>query len=75
MITFVKDRKGHDLRDAIYFSKLKNKLNWEPILSINDAVNLTSDWYIKKFDGHTQDKIAIEQIYDYEKKVVDNYYG
>lgn len=56
-------------------SKSKSKLNWEPILSINDAINLTSDWYIKKFDGHTQDKIAIEQIYNYEKKVIDNYYA
>ncbi len=37
LITFVKDRQGHDLRYAIDATKLKNELGWQPSFSLKKA--------------------------------------
>ena len=47
MITYVKDRPGHDFRYAIDASKIKNKLNWEPIESFETGIKKTIEWYLK----------------------------
>jgi len=47
LITYVKDRAGHDLRYAIDSSKLKNQLGWEPsIKNFEDGLLKTVDWYL-----------------------------
>lgn len=46
LITFVKDRAGHDQRYAIDFSKLKNELGWEPSLQFEEGLRKTVDWYL-----------------------------
>ena len=46
LITFVKDRPGHDLRYAIDSSKLKNETGWEPITSFEKGLEKTVDWYL-----------------------------
>ncbi len=46
LITFVKDRQGHDLRYAIDASKLKNKLGWQPSLQFEEGLSKTIDWYL-----------------------------
>ncbi len=46
-INFVKDRPGHDLRYALNSKKIKNKLNWSPIINFNKGIIETVDWYIK----------------------------
>jgi len=46
LITFVKDRPGHDLRYAIDASKLKNELGWEPSLDLPAGLSKTVDWYL-----------------------------
>lgn len=46
LITFVKDRAGHDLRYAIDSSKLKNELGWEPSLVFEEGLEKTVDWYL-----------------------------
>jgi dTDP-glucose 4,6-dehydratase len=46
LITFVKDRQGHDLRYAIDASKLKNELNWKPSLQFKEGLSKTIDWYL-----------------------------
>ena len=46
LITFVKDRAGHDLRYAIDASKLKNELGWEPSLQFEEGIEKTIDWYL-----------------------------
>ena len=46
LITYVKDRAGHDLRYAIDASKIKNKLGWEPSLQFEVGIDLTIDWYL-----------------------------
>lgn len=46
LITFVKDRAGHDLRYAIDASKLKRDLGWEPSLQFEEGLEKTVDWYL-----------------------------
>ena len=46
LITFIKDRPGHDKRYAIDASKIKNELGWEPSLQFNEGLSKTIDWYL-----------------------------
>jgi dTDP-glucose 4,6-dehydratase len=46
LITFVKDRPGHDLRYAIDASKIKNQLGWTPSVTFEEGLNITIDWYL-----------------------------
>ena len=46
LITFVKDRPGHDFRYAIDSSKLQNKLGWTPKETFEMGIRKTIDWYL-----------------------------
>ena len=46
LITFVKDRAGHDLRYAIDPSKAKRELGWEPFTSFDVGIKKTIRWYL-----------------------------
>lgn len=46
LITFVKDRPGHDLRYAIDATKIKTELGWEPSVSFEEGLAITIDWYL-----------------------------
>ncbi|HPE55650.1 MAG TPA: dTDP-glucose 4,6-dehydratase [Bacteroidales bacterium] len=46
LITYVKDRAGHDLRYAIDSSKLQRALGWEPSLVFEEGLEKTVDWYL-----------------------------
>jgi len=46
LITFVKDRAGHDLRYAIDSSKLQRELEWKPSLQFEEGLEKTIDWYL-----------------------------
>lgn len=46
LITFVKDRAGHDMRYAIDAAKLKNELGWKPSLQFEEGLSKTIDWYL-----------------------------
>jgi dTDP-glucose 4,6-dehydratase len=46
LITFVKDRAGHDLRYAIDSSKLQKELGWSPSLQFEEGIEKTVDWYL-----------------------------
>jgi dTDP-glucose 4,6-dehydratase len=47
LITFVKDRPGHDHRYAIDASKLKNELGWVPSVQAAEGLRLTASWYLE----------------------------
>ena len=47
LITFVKDRPGHDQRYAIDFRKLENGLGWVPLESFNTGIEKTIRWYLQ----------------------------
>jgi dTDP-glucose 4,6-dehydratase len=46
LITFVKDRPGHDMRYAIDSSKLQREMGWSPIPSFEAGLEKTVDWYL-----------------------------
>ena len=50
LITFVEDRKGHDLRYAIDSTKAKNELGWDRSYKFEDGIEETIDWYINNQD-------------------------
>ncbi|MFY0593182.1 dTDP-glucose 4,6-dehydratase [Roseivirga sp.] len=46
LITFVKDRAGHDMRYAIDASKIEKELGWTPSLQFEEGLEKTVDWYL-----------------------------
>ncbi|MBK6274644.1 MAG: dTDP-glucose 4,6-dehydratase [Saprospirales bacterium] len=46
LITYVKDRAGHDKRYAIDATKLENELGWKPSLQFEEGLEKTVDWYL-----------------------------
>jgi len=46
LITYVKDRAGHDLRYAIDSTKLQKELGWSPSLQFEEGLDKTVDWYL-----------------------------
>ncbi|SNR14909.1 dTDP-glucose 4,6-dehydratase [Tenacibaculum jejuense] len=50
LITYIKDRAGHDFRYAIDSSKLKNELGWEPSLQFEEGIEKTVQWYLDNQD-------------------------
>lgn len=47
LITFVKDRPGHDLRYAIDAGKISTELGWKPSVTFEEGLELTVDWYLQ----------------------------
>lgn len=46
LITYIKDRPGHDRRYAIDATKIKNELGWEPSVTFEEGLAKTIDWYL-----------------------------
>lgn len=46
LITYVKDRPGHDLRYAIDASKINSELGWSPSVTFEEGLGITIDWYL-----------------------------
>lgn len=70
LITFVKDRAGHDKRYAIDSSKIKRELNWEPSLQFEEGLEITVDWYLSNQEW--MDRITSGAYKDYYKTMYDN---
>ena len=47
LITYVKDRSGHDMRYAIDATKLENELGWKPSIKFEEGLEKTVDWYLE----------------------------
>ena len=67
LITYVKDRAGHDLRYAIDSSKLKNELGWKPSLQFEEGIEKTANWYIK--NQKWIDNVTSGAYKDYYKRI------
>jgi dTDP-glucose 4,6-dehydratase len=55
LITYVKDRAGHDLRYAIDANKIMNELGWKPSLQFEEGIVRTVDWYL-------QNEVWLQQV-------------
>ncbi|MBN3581807.1 dTDP-glucose 4,6-dehydratase [Algoriphagus aestuarii] len=70
LITFVKDRAGHDLRYAIDASKIKEELGWEPSLQFEEGIELTIDWYLSNQEW--LDHVTSGAYQDYYSELYEN---
>lgn len=50
LITYVKDRPGHDLRYAIDANKINKELGWKPSVTFEQGLEVTIDWYLNNQD-------------------------
>jgi len=68
LITYVKDRAGHDMRYAIDASKIEKVLGWKPSIQFEEGFEQTIDWYLENTDW-------LERILsgDYEKYYENQY--
>ncbi|MFA8435946.1 MAG: dTDP-glucose 4,6-dehydratase [Marinifilaceae bacterium] len=68
LITFVKDRAGHDLRYAIDASKIEKDLGWQPEIKFEEGFEKTIDWYLEN-----EEWLAHILSGEYEKYYQDQY--
>jgi dTDP-glucose 4,6-dehydratase len=70
LITFIKDRPGHDRRYAIDASKINKELGWSPSVTFEEGLSRTIDWYL-------QNKAWMKNITsgDYQKYYATQYAG
>ena len=69
LITYVTDRKGHDMRYAIDPTKITNDLGWAPETKFSDGIKLTIDWYLNNRDWW--ERIISGEYQDYYKKMYE----
>ena len=67
LITFVKDRPGHDLRYAIDASKINKELGWKPSVTFEEGLSKTIDWYLNN-KGWLEHVTSGEYTKYYEKQ-------
>lgn len=67
LITFVKDRPGHDLRYAIDASKINKELGWKPSVTFEQGLKQTIDWYLNNEDWLQNVTSGAYQLY-YDKQ-------
>jgi dTDP-glucose 4,6-dehydratase len=70
LITYVKDRPGHDLRYAIDASKIKNELGWQPRYTFENGITETIEWYLNNKDWWQ--RIISGDYKDYYQKMYEN---
>ena len=54
LISFVEDRKGHDLRYAVDCTKLRRELGWQPQMAFSTGLCKTIQWYVEHLDWMEQ---------------------
>ncbi len=65
LITYVKDRPGHDLRYAIDASKINKELGWYPSVTFEEGLSKTIDWYLN--NGEWLEHVTTGAYQDYYK--------
>ena len=70
LISYVKDRAGHDMRYAIDASKIKNELGWVPSLQFEEGLDKTIDWYLK--NKQWMDNVTSGEYQNYYKDQYEN---
>ncbi|MFS8119428.1 MAG: GDP-mannose 4,6-dehydratase, partial [Microcoleus sp.] len=70
LISFVKDRAGHDRRYAIDASKIETELGWTPSVTVEEGLRQTVEWYL----AHREwwEPLLSEEYQTYYSKVYAN---
>ncbi|MDP2088751.1 MAG: dTDP-glucose 4,6-dehydratase [Flavobacteriaceae bacterium] len=66
LITYIKDRPGHDLRYAIDASKINKELSWKPSVTFEQGLSKTIDWYLN--NSEWLQHITLGTYQEYYKK-------
>jgi dTDP-glucose 4,6-dehydratase len=66
LITYVKDRPGHDKRYAIDATKLSNDLGWKPSVTFEQGLGKTIDWFLENKEW--LDHVTSGSYQDYYKQ-------
>jgi len=66
LITYVKDRPGHDLRYAIDASKINKELGWKPTVTFEEGLSITIDWYLENKEW--MEKVTSGEYQNYYQK-------
>ncbi|PKH01861.1 dTDP-glucose 4,6-dehydratase [Psychromonas sp. MB-3u-54] len=64
LITYVKDRPGHDVRYAIDATKIANELNWTPTETFESGMSSTVEWYLNNKEWWTR---VLDGSYSFER--------
>ena len=67
LITYVKDRAGHDLRYAIDPSKISSELGWQPETCFDEGMEMTIQWYLDNTEW--TDEIKSGEYAEYSKRI------
>ncbi|MEN8201227.1 MAG: dTDP-glucose 4,6-dehydratase [Bacteroidota bacterium] len=70
LITYVKDRAGHDLRYAIDSSRIQDELSWKPSLTFREGLTRTVEWYLNNQQWMQRITSGVYQSY-YDKQYGD----
>jgi dTDP-glucose 4,6-dehydratase len=70
LIRYVKDRPGHDRRYAIDSSKMMSELNWAPMVTFEEGITRTIDWYLSHTDWLNH--VVSGQYQQYYKSMYSN---
>lgn len=70
LITYVKDRAGHDLRYAIDANKIMRELGWKPSLQFEEGIEKTIDWYLD--NQQWLDNVTSGNYQNYYKEQYEN---
>lgn len=70
LLTYVKDRPGHDRRYALDCSKMEKQLGWKPCVSLEEGLRQTIDWYRSNSEWIAQIRAGEYQSY-YDKYYVN----
>ena len=66
LITYVKDRPGHDLRYAMDASKINKELGWKPTVTFEEGLSITIDWYLENKEW--MEKVTSGEYQNYYQK-------
>ena len=67
LITYVKDRPGHDLRYAIDANKINRELGWKPSVTFEEGLSETIDWYLS--NGEWLQQVTSGEYQQYYQKM------
>jgi len=70
LLSYVKDRPGHDRRYALNCDKIEKELGWKPVITLEDGLRQTIDWY--KNSGQWLDGIRCGEYLSYYEKYYVN---